>query len=54
MSKNRLDQRTAEELLADAERYERWAMRTGWNSEVSTSFSQLAADARAKAACCNG
>lgn len=54
MSKDRLDQRTAEELLADAERYERWATRTGWNSEVSASFSQLAANARARAACRNG
>ncbi len=54
MSKNRLDQRTAEELLADAERYERWAARTGWSSEVSASFRQLAADARARAASRDG
>lgn len=54
MSSNRLDPRTAEELLVDAERYERWAGRTRWNTEVSNSFRQLAEDARARAAARGG
>ena len=52
MSSNRLDPRTAAELLADAERYELWAVRTGLNEEVSVTFHRLAAEARVRAAAC--
>jgi len=49
MNPNRLDPRKAEDFLADAERYERWADRTRWNAEVSMNFRRLAAEARARA-----
>jgi hypothetical protein len=45
----RIDPRSVEELLADAERYERWAMRTRWNEAISENFHRLAEDARARA-----
>lgn len=45
----RIDPRSAEELLADAARYERWAARTRWNEEISENFKRLAEEARAKA-----
>jgi hypothetical protein len=50
MSSNRLEPRPVEELLADAERYERWAARTHWNEEISSNFQHLAEEARARAA----
>ena len=43
------DPRTAGELLADAERYERWAERTRWNERISADFRRLAHEARSKA-----
>jgi hypothetical protein len=49
MASHHLDRRTVEELLDDAERYDRWATRTDWNAEVSAKFRRLAADTRARA-----
>jgi hypothetical protein len=49
MASHHLDPRTVEELLDDAERYDRWATRTNWNTEVSAKFRRLAADTRARA-----
>lgn len=49
MEPPRFDNRSDDELLADAERYERWAARTRWNEEVSANFRRLAEEARAKA-----
>jgi len=49
MASHHLDPRTVEELLDDAERYDRWAKRTDWNVEVSAKFRRLAADTRARA-----
>jgi hypothetical protein len=45
----RIDPRSLEELLADAERYERWAARVKWNAEVSANFRRLAEETRAQA-----
>lgn len=44
-----IDPRSFDELLADAERYERWAARMKWNEEVSANFRRLAEEARARA-----
>jgi hypothetical protein len=52
MPSNCLQPRTAAEWLADAERYEAWAMRTAWNEELSSKFRRLGAEARTKAAVC--
>jgi hypothetical protein len=49
MASHNLDPRTVEELLDDAERYDRWAVRTNGNTEVSAKFRRLAADTRARA-----
>ena len=49
MNSARFDPRSVEELLADAERYERWAARTQWNPEISANFRGLAEEARARA-----
>ena len=48
MDAQRFDPRTLQELLADAERYERWAGRTTFNPKISEKFARLAADARAR------
>lgn len=45
----RIDPRSIEELIEDAERYERWAARVQWNQEISANFRRLAEEARAKA-----
>lgn len=52
MMSNCFQPRTAEDWLADAERYEAWAARIVWNDELSGKFRRLGADARAKAATC--
>ncbi len=49
MQPHRFDTRSTKELIADAERYERWAARTQWNPEISANFRRLADDARARA-----
>jgi hypothetical protein len=49
MGSFRLDLHSAQDLLADAERYERWAERTKSTPEISERFSRLAAEARARA-----
>jgi len=54
MPPNALDPRTAAELLADAERYQRWAERTQWNAEISGNFRRLAEEARQRAARAKG
>jgi hypothetical protein len=50
MASNRIEPRIAEDWLADAARYEAWALRTRWNEELSGKFLRLAAEARAQAA----
>lgn len=45
----RLDPRSREEMLADAERYERWAERTRLSPEISVRFARLATSARMRA-----
>jgi len=54
MSSNPLDTPPADELIADAERYERWAERTRWNERISTDFRRLADEARLRAALAKG
>jgi hypothetical protein len=49
MDPNRLNLRSEADLIADAERYERWAARTRWNEEISANFRRLAEEARARA-----
>ena len=49
MSSNTLGRRPVSELLADVERYERWAELTLWNERLSAEFRRLAQDARSRA-----
>jgi len=49
MSSNSLGRRPVSELLADAERYERWAELTRWNERLSAEFRRLAQAARLRA-----
>jgi len=49
MSSNTLSCRPVSELLADAERYDRWAELTRWNERLSAEFRRLAQSARSRA-----
>lgn len=47
--RSRFDRRMGVEWIAQAEEFERMAEQFKWNTQLSASFSKLAADAREKA-----
>jgi hypothetical protein len=54
MASHPLNSRSSAELLADAERYDRWAERTRWNEQISDNFHRLALEARLRARLAKG